>query len=63
MAKGAIKLVLSKERTIGGTKRKPGFVLLEGTLPANVSQDDINKVIQLREVSVAAQEDKPADKK
>lgn len=60
---GAIVLKLSEGKTIRGKKLLPGSVLFSGDCAVGISPDDLNKAIQLHQVTVEIPKKKEVEKK
>ncbi len=52
MEKESIRIVLAKQKNIGGIIRNPGYVLLEGICPQSLAADEVVKSIRLGQVKV-----------
>lgn len=52
MEKKSIRIVLAEQKNIGGIIRNPGYVLLEGICPQNLTADEVEESIRLGHVKV-----------
>jgi len=57
-----IRIVLAEEKRIAGVIRNPGYVLLEGICLEKVTSADVDKAIQLGQVTVATVKPKKDNK-